>query len=318
MTSFSNDMAEKRKSLDGQKKILMVGLACLDLVNVVDSYPIEDQDMRVESQRWCRGGNASNSSVVLSQLADSVVECLVTLSDKATSQIILQDLEKYGTSHENCVVHPDTETPTSVVIVNKVTGTRTILHGNRSLPELRFEDFDKLSLSKYKWIHFEGRNVTEVLKMIDKINLHNENVSEDDRITVSVEIEKPRIECQHLFPKGDVVFVSKDYARHQGYETAGECLEGNSVHTKDQCRLICAWGEDGAWGRDKDGTLHHSPGFPPERIVETLAAGDTFNAGIVFSLVNGNSLQSSLLYACRLAGFKCGIQGLDVRKFVHS
>lgn len=45
-TSFSNDMAEKRKSLDGQKKILMVGLACLDLVNVVGSYPIEDQDMR--------------------------------------------------------------------------------------------------------------------------------------------------------------------------------------------------------------------------------------------------------------------------------
>lgn len=85
-----------------------------------------------------------------------------------------------------------------------------------------------------------------------------------------------------------------------------------------RCRLICAWGEDGAWGKDKDGTLHHSPGFPPERIVETLAAGDTFNAGIVFSLVNGNSLQSSLLYACRLAGFKCGIQGLDVRKFVHS
>lgn len=41
--------------------------------------------------------------------------------------------------------------------------------------------------------------------MIDKINKHNKSVPEEERITVSVEIEKAREECKLLLPKGDVV-----------------------------------------------------------------------------------------------------------------
>ena len=52
----------------GEKRILCVGLVCLDVISVVDAYPAEDSDTRCLTQRWQRGGNASNSCTVLALL----------------------------------------------------------------------------------------------------------------------------------------------------------------------------------------------------------------------------------------------------------
>ena len=48
------------------RPILCVGLLCLDIVNVCDHYPEEDEDMRSQLLQWRSGGNAANSSIVLS------------------------------------------------------------------------------------------------------------------------------------------------------------------------------------------------------------------------------------------------------------
>lgn len=51
--------------------------------------------------------------------------------------------------------------------------------------------------------------------------------------------------------------------------------------------LICAWAEEGADALGPDGRLLHSDAFPPPRVVDTLGAGDTFNASVIFSLSQG-------------------------------
>ena len=38
--------ARERENMEEQKKILCVGLVCLDIINVVDKYPEEDTDSR--------------------------------------------------------------------------------------------------------------------------------------------------------------------------------------------------------------------------------------------------------------------------------
>uniref|UniRef100_A0A3Q3X427 Carbohydrate kinase PfkB domain-containing protein n=1 Tax=Mola mola TaxID=94237 RepID=A0A3Q3X427_MOLML len=249
-----------------EQKILCVGLVCLDIINVVDKYPEEDTDSRCLSQRWQRGGNASNSCTVLSLLG---APCAFMGSLSA------------GPVAEN-------------------------------LPDVTVEDFSKVDLRQFKWIHWEGRNADEQVKMIEQVVAYNSRVPQPQRITVSVEIEKTREPLYQLFLHGDVVFVSKDVARHFGYPTAEAALKGLYSRVKQGAVLICAWAEKGADALGPDGWVVHSDAFPPETLVDTLGAGDTFNAAVIYVLSKGGSLQDALTFGCKVAGWKCGFHGYDI------
>ncbi|XP_064784810.1 ketohexokinase isoform X3 [Oncorhynchus masou masou] len=299
----------------GDKKILCIGLVCLDIINVVDKYPEEDTDTRCLSQRWQRGGNASNSCTVLSLLGApcAFMGSLAPghVADDYSHSFVLDDFQKYQIDISLLSEHPHSSFPTSMIISNVTRGTRTILHMNRNLPDVSAADFSKVDLSQYKWIHWEGRNAEEQVKMIQQVELSNNTLPQQHRITISVEIEKTREPLYQLFHYGDVVFVSKDVAMHFGFHSAASALKGLYHRVKKGAVLICAWAEKGADAMGPDGIVVHSDAFPPEAVVDTLGAGDTFNASVIYTLSNGGGVQEALTFGCQVAGRKCGVHGYD-------
>ncbi|XP_068792676.1 ketohexokinase isoform X2 [Struthio camelus] len=294
----------------GRKRILCVGLVCLDIISVVEAYPAEDTDTRCVSQRWQRGGNASNSCTVLALLG-APCAFMGSLAPGHAADFVLADLRRYAVELCHLVLHPSCSFPTSVVIASASRGTRTILHANRNLPDVTARDFEQVDLSQYKWIHWEGRNASEQVKMIQRVEEHNRAQPPAQRIRISVEVEKPREELYQLFGHGDVVFVSKDVARHLGYGSAAEAVRGLRGRLRPGATLVCAWAEAGADAVGPDGQPVHSDAFPPAAVVDTLGAGDTFNAAVIFALSEGQSLQDAVTLGCRVAGRKCGVQGYD-------
>ncbi|XP_047378903.1 ketohexokinase isoform X7 [Sciurus carolinensis] len=293
-----------------EKQILCVGLVVLDIINVVDKYPEEDTDSRCLSQRWQRGGNASNSCTVLSLLG-APCAFMGSLASGPVADFVLDDLRRYSVDLRYTVSQTMGSIPISTVIINETSGSRTILHAYRNLPDVSAKDFEKVDLTRFKWIHIEGRNVSEQVKMLQRIEQHNARQPSEQKIRVSVEIEKPREELFQLFGYGEMVFVSKDVAKHLGFQSAVEALKGLYGRVKKGATLICAWAEEGADALGPDGQLLHSDAFPPPRVVDTLGAGDTFNASVIFSLSKGKSMQEALRFGCQVAGKKCGLQGFD-------
>lgn len=89
----------------------------------------------------------------------------------------------------------------------------------------------------------------------------------------------------------------------------------NFLQLFSRSELICAWGEEGAVSIGTDHIVHSSPAFPPDLLpgetMDTLAAGDTFNAAYIRSRTQGHSLTEALDFACIVAGAKCGMKGID-------
>jgi len=279
--------------------ILVTGIATLDIINQVAHYPREDEELRAEHQYLRRGGNASNSCSVLSQLGDScTLAC--TLADDMAGRFILADLQQWGIRFSPQLVMADSTTPTSYITLNAQNGSRTIVH-HRDLAELSLQQFMSLDLAPYDWFHFEGRNPQQTHGMMQRAAATGK--------PLSLEVEKPRPQLEPLMAEARVIMFSRAFAEEQGFSDAAACL-GHFAGRYPQAILTCSWGEQGAWGW-RQGELLHSPAFPPPRIIDTIGAGDTFNAGLIHRLCRHDDLAEALAFACRLAGKKCGQTGFE-------
>ena len=57
--------------------------------------------------------------------------------------------------YSHCPIVQDIGCPTSVVLLSESTGSRTVIHHNKNDKEITLQDFEKLNLEDYSWIHFE-------------------------------------------------------------------------------------------------------------------------------------------------------------------
>lgn len=281
--------------------IIGVGIAAVDIINITDGYPAEDEEVRALDQSIRRGGNVTNTLVVLSQLGHECI-WLGTLADDINSHVIIADLKKHNVDYSGCEQIKNSKTPTSYITLNQNSGSRTIVH-YRDLPELSTQGIHVLDIEKAQWIHFEARNVSVTRQMMDAIK------NQAPGLPLSVEVEKPRDQLEQLLSGADVYFFSRAFAATQGFESAQALLHHYQNKIADAL-LVCTWGEQGAYAL-QDIQLFHAPALKVSPIVDTIGAGDTFNAGFIHARLNNDDVQTALEKACALAAKKISLDGFD-------
>lgn len=283
--------------------ILGIGIATIDVIHSVADFPVEDTKIRALQQSIRRGGNATNTLVILSQLGHQCSWGGVCVNE-SNGLLILQDLEAHHIDTSYCRIESEGHVPTSHIILNQRTGSRTIIH-YRHTPEFKFSDFQQISLSHVDWLHFDLKgDYAETVQMIQWARRGYPALS------ISVELEKNHPNLESILSTATVLFCSREFAQQQGFKAAADVL--TTLHLQHPHLVItCTWGKYGAAAIDSSGDLCYSEAFEPEVIVDTLGAGDTFNAGFIDGYSARLPLAETLRYACQLAGKKCGKIGLD-------
>ncbi|KAH9499008.1 hypothetical protein Btru_004211 [Bulinus truncatus] len=319
-----HDVCEDQSKL----KVLCIGMACVDFVNIVKEFPLEDSDQRIQNYYWQRGGNASNNCTVLSLISVPCEFMGILGNVGVEASWIKEDFDTFGIGTIHSPIK-DAQCPVATIILNQKNGSRTILFFPRDRPELSYDDFNfkfEKDFSTYAWVHFEMcKNVSEISLMIDNV-LDFRRTSLMDKPVISIEIEKPEFpDYGTVLNKADIVFLSKDYALSKGFINAKEAVQKLNSLCKTGAILVCAWGEEGA-ALSFHGGVITSPALTDIDIVDTLGAGDTFVSGFIGSLYKQKfsathlelhrcdimmhkMLELALQYACQLAGLKCSMYG---------
>ena len=278
-------------------RVMCVGTATLDIINRVARYPAEDSEVRALAQTQRVGGNAANTAMVLAQLG---IEASWVGNLPQSAEIVERGLARLGVDVSRAVRVPDARVPTSYILLSDENGSRSIVH-HRDLPEYRADDFCDIDLNSLDWVHFEGRAIDQLTAML-------RCARRVCGLPLSLEVEKPRDGIEALFDEVDLLLFSRDYAQGRGFTDAASLL--NSL--PKGLVATCTWGAKGAWAIDQEGRLLHEAAPRLGAVIDTIGAGDVFNAAMVHALSRGGRLEQALQSAVSLASLQCTRDGLEL------
>ncbi|KAK3328478.1 Ribokinase-like protein [Cercophora scortea] len=321
--------------------LVMVGACYLDTILTVPHFPDEDAKLRATALQVRRGGNCPNTLEVLQQLLSAttpnnqqqqehqpiikphLVTCLPHRQASATHKI----LESFGAAtvvdFGHCLFRDGCdEAASSYILRSKATGSRTIVNYNE-LPEMTADEFDETASrliaehggddSEFWW-HFEGRipkTTLHCIRYVRRLFLPG--------TTVSVEVEKPDREgLDDLAAESDVVFYSRSWA-----EYCVRFRRRQSAVKRLSLIQLPPLAESGIYrardlSKDRVGFIKsftHCPANPSGgdiSVVDTIGAGDTFIAGMLYGLIchtHDWSLEAKLAFAVSLSTAKVQREG---------
>ncbi|MPZ84297.1 MAG: ribokinase [Actinophytocola sp.] len=282
--------------------VVFVGVATLDAIAVVPHLPAPDERQVADDMAFAGGGPAATAAVAAVRLGLRDVSFVGSVGDDDEGTRILAGLRAEGVDVSAVRRVPRTRSQTSVVLVERDSGTRAIC--TRDVPALRVEPGSPAAakIRGAAWVHVDHLGWPAVAALID--------LSDTRRPLLSVDAGNPIPALRH--EAIDLFVPTMDALRRACGDLEPSALLDAALRAGVR-RVVATMGADGAMAAAADGTRCGVPAYPAE-ILSTLGAGDVFHGALLAAVVRGEPLPSCLGYAAAAAALSC--RALDGRSAI--
>ncbi len=280
--------------------VLCIGNASYDLFFRLDEYPLENKKYVVREIGESCGGPASNEAFLLSKWGIKTAFTGLIGNDLYGEKII-KDFKKVKTNICFMEVRKNFPTPLSNIIINKKSGSRTIIN-RRSFDEKINININKFKKLKPSVLLLDGN---ELALSILSIDLFKEAVSILDAGSL-------RKETEMLAKKVDYLVCSSDFAKsYTGLKNIKTKSQMNSCMDKlkrlNKKNIIVTLGEYGVIWQSDIGTMHLCG--DKVNAIDTTAAGDVFHGAFAYCILKKKNLYDALVFSIKAAGISVTREG---------
>ena len=284
--------------------IVGVGLNATDTVIRLPHFPAFNSKVEFRVSEILPGG----------QVATAVTACarwglrtryVGKIGDDSSGLLQQNEMRKSGIE-AHWIVVPDCQSQSSFILVDGLTGERTVLWKRDARLELLPTEIHREWVVRARLLHVDGHDcaaATEAARW-----------ARAAKIPVTADLD-------NLYPGVEALLENVDYAIASKEFHARLCGENNPlvslpiISSRFGSRLAAATlGADGvlAWDHAR---FYYSPAFDLEPI-DTTGAGDVFHAAFAYALLGGEDLARSLEFSCAAAGLAC--MGMGARGGIAS
>jgi sugar/nucleoside kinase (ribokinase family) len=293
--------------------VVGMGLNAVDLLCVVPEFPTLNSKMEILQFSKQGGGQIATAMVALARWGVKT-KYIGKVGDDELGQFSLHSIQKEGVDVSSVTIEPNTPNQLAIIIVDSVSGERTILWDRDERLVYREGELQKEDICSGKILHLDGHDIRAALQCI--------KWAKEEGISTVIDIDKVEPLTSELIREIDFVITSSRFpSLFTGISDREKAFLELQKHTSGF--LCTTLGHEGAVALVK-GELIYVKGFEV-KAVDTTGAGDVFHAGFVYGLLQNWEVIEILKFANAVAALKCrdlgGRRGIptlgEVQKFLN-
>jgi sugar/nucleoside kinase (ribokinase family) len=270
----------------------MISASTLHILSM--PFPAPDGYSEIRQSLRMTGGEAANSSIVLSRLGVTCKLDGTWIGDNADGQALLEILRGFDLEISRLRVEPGYEGVREIVFSDNE--TRSIFGNYVAL-------FAPGTPARWNMPHREDV-ASATLACIDPF--FGEASELAVRHAIAESIPYVTIDCSHtsqLAQKAIAVIISGEYRQR---DCPGADLAELFRAYQESCQglvIFTGGGEGGLYARSGE-PVKRFPSYPVE-VIDTAGAGDSFRSGIIYGMLHGWPDEQTVNYASALAALVC-------------
>jgi sugar/nucleoside kinase (ribokinase family) len=299
-----------------EKPVLVIGDACVDLMVQVPEK--SGSDRQHPPPELHGGGTGANTAVALARL-NVATTFMGTIGDDSYGRFARSTLEAEGIGTSYVVTDHHAYTALVLALIDPQ-GERSLFgwprrgaaHTQLASEQITFEIFQQVA-----WLHTTGMCLVEspsreaVLQGMELARATNIPVSFD--INLRLGFEDGKLSRRFVETIRQAISLS-NYVFGSGMDEIVHLVPTDSIEAaaqllaEDQRTVIVRLGADGALAVRADRDAVTIPAFPVE-VVDTIGAGDAFNAGFIVARIGDRSIEEAVRWGNAVAALKIGRSG---------